>query len=197
MMKRLLIVLLVILSTLFFANSLLKIADIYKTKEGTTVEATGIVLAPVGVLGTLTTYMQDETAGIMLYGKVLPADLKVGDVIKVAGKTKVYYGILEIIPDKVEILGTATPTAVELKDNKFEKYLSNLVVVVGTVSSVEKFQFRVKTDKFEILVYIRKEVPFKVDTLKVGDKVEVTGIMYLYQGIYEILPRRPEDIKKF
>jgi len=40
-------------------------------------------------------------------------------------------------------------------------------------------------------------VPFKVETLKVGDKVSVTGVMYLYKDMYEILPRMPEDIKKF
>ncbi|WP_448377179.1 nucleotide-binding protein [Fervidobacterium sp.] len=196
-MKKLLITLLLVVSVVFFAQNLVKIADIYKLKEGETVEATGIILAPVGVLSSLTTYMQDETAGIMLYGKVLPVDLKIGDVVKVVGKTKVYYGILEIIPDKVEVIGSATPTAVELKDADFKKYLSNLVVVTGTVSSVEKYQFKVKTDKLEILVYIRKEVPFKVDTLKVGDRVSVTGIMYLYKDIYEILPRSPQDIKKF
>ncbi|MGQ9856610.1 MAG: nucleotide-binding protein [Fervidobacterium sp.] len=193
-MRKFLVALMLVLSVAFFAA---KIADVYKVKEGETVEATGIVLAPVGVLGTLTTYMQDETAGIMLYGKLLPADLKVGQVIKVVGKTKVYYDILEIIPDKVEIIGTATPTAIELKDGDFKKYLSNLVNVVGTVNSVEKYQFTVKTDKFEILVYIRKEVPFSVSTLKVGDKVSVMGVMYLYKGMYEILPRTPEDIKKF
>lgn len=193
-MRKFVVALLLLLSVAFFAA---KIADIYKVKEGETVEATGIVLAPVGVLETLTTYIQDETAGIMLYGNRLPADLKVGQVIKVVGKTKIYYDILEIIPDKVEIIGTATPTAVELKDGDFKKYLSNLVNVVGTVKSVEKYQFTVKTDKFEILIYIRKEVPFNVSTLKVGDKVSVTGVMYLYKGMYEILPRTPEDIKKF
>ncbi len=196
-MKRILVSLLLILSVVFFAQNLVKIADIYKLKGGVTVEATGTVLAPVGVLGSLTTYMQDETAGIMLYGNLLPVDLKVGNVVKVVGKTKVYYGILEIIPDKVEVIGSATPTAVELKDADFKKYLSNLVVFTGTVSSVDKYEFKVKTDSFEILVYIRKEVPFKVETLKVGDKVSVTGVMYLYKDTYEILPRMPQDIKKF
>ncbi|MFN6991307.1 MAG: nucleotide-binding protein [Fervidobacterium sp.] len=199
-----------LLVTLLMAD-VVPIFEIYKLPEGTLVEATGVVLVQPNNLMSKTTWIQDQTAGIMLYGN-LPS-LKIGDVVKVTGKTKLYYGILEILPEKVEVIGTTQVVPVdinklfeeeakkgEINDKKVKELLnrvmSQLVVVNGTITDISGYQFTLKTDYFEILIYLRKEANVSTKQLSKGDKVTVMGIMYLYKDTFEILPRFQEDIKK-
>lgn len=190
-------------------SNVLPIKEIYSVKEGETVTATGVVLVTSNSLISKTTWIQDSTAGIMIYGN-LP-ELKLGDVIKVTGKTKLYYGILEILPDKIEIIGQEEVRSVSLNElfdkaskstnltsqkikDLLNSCMSMLVSIEGTVSDIQSYQFTVKTDHFSILVYIRKEANMSIKSLKVGDKVLVTGIMYLYKDTFEILPRNQKDL---
>ncbi|MFN3328320.1 MAG: nucleotide-binding protein, partial [Fervidobacterium pennivorans] len=96
----------------FLMADVVNIREIYKLPEGTLVEATGVVLVQPNNLMSKTAWIQDQTAGIMLYGN-LPS-LKIGDVVKVVGKTKLYYGILEILPEKVEVIGTTQVVPVDI-----------------------------------------------------------------------------------
>jgi DNA/RNA endonuclease YhcR with UshA esterase domain len=194
-MKKALLVLAVLFMASCFAD-IISISGVYKAEAGDTVTATGIVLAPVGLLGSMTTYIQDDTAGITLYGRSVPQDLKVGDIIKVTGKTKIYYDIPEVLPDSVEIIGTGKPRAVKIQSSNFRDYLSNLVTVDGTVVSAGKYQFTVKAGTLIFTVYIKKGVPVSTAGLNDGESISVTGIMYLYNGMFEILPRFSEDIIK-
>jgi len=200
----------VFMGTLLFAQSVIPILQIYQLKEGETVEATGVVLVAPGALMNKTTWIQDGTAGIMIYGN-LP-ELKIGDAIRVSGKTKIYYGILEILPDKVEIIGKAEVKPVDLNKlfaeeakkgtltkqkigELFNSLLSQLVTVTGQIVDIQGYQFTVKTDYFEILIYLRKEANISTKNLKKGQTISVTGIMYLYKDVFEILPRFQDDIK--
>lgn len=202
-------IILVFLFMSIVLSNVLPIKEIYSVKEGETVTATGVVLVPSNSLISKTTWIQDSTAGIMIYGN-LP-ELKLGDVIKVTGKTKLYYGILEILPDKIEIIGQEEVRSVSLNElfdkaskstnltsqkikDLLNSCMSMLVSVEGTVSDIQSYQFTVKTDYFSILVYIRKEANMSIKSLKVGDKVLVTGIMYLYKDTFEILPRNQKDL---
>ncbi|KAF2962248.1 nucleotide-binding protein [Fervidobacterium sp. 2310opik-2] len=212
-MKKLLVISFFVLLVVSAFSEVIPIAQIYKLKEGETVEATGVVLVEPSALMNKTTWIQDSTAGIMVYGN-LPT-LKLGDVIKITGKTKLYYGILEILPDKIEVIGKSEVKPVNLNElfNKlaeqnggkvsqqkigeaFNSVMSMLVTLEGTISSIQGYQFTVKTEYFEILIYLRKEANVSTKDLKVGDKVSVTGIMYLYKDTFEILPRNQQDVVK-
>ena len=84
------------------------IAEIRAMQTETTVETSGIVTT---VLGS-TVYIQDETAGIVLYGSGL--GLEEGDEVKVIGSLTEYASLLEInvTKDDVTVLGKkAVPTA--------------------------------------------------------------------------------------
>ncbi|MGC8902641.1 MAG: nucleotide-binding protein [Fervidobacterium sp.] len=206
-------ILVVFLSTFSTLAFSVPIKQIYTLKEGETVEATGVVLVEPNTLMSKTSWIQDKDAGIMLYGNLTA--LKIGDVVKLTGKTKVYNGILEILPDKIEIIGRSEVKPFNLntifeeiaKENvsvvsqqkineTLNSLLSTLVVVEGTISDIQNYQFTVKTDYFSILIYLRKEANASTKDLKVGDKVTVTGIMYLYKSTFEILPRNQNDIVK-
>lgn len=206
----LLILTFVLAGTLLFGQGTIPIRQIYHLKEGEVVEATGVVLVAPNALMSKTTWIQDGTAGIMIYGN-LP-ELKIGDVIRVRGKTKLYYGILEILPDKVEVIGKEEVKPVDLNKlfaeeakkgpltkqrtgELFNSLMSQLVTVTGQIVDIQGYQFTVKTDYFEILIYLRKEANISTKNLKKGQTVNVTGIMYLYKDIFEILPRFQDDIK--
>jgi len=212
-MKKLLVISFFVLLVVSAFSEVIPIAQIYKLKEGETVEATGVVLVEPSALMNKTTWIQDSTAGIMVYGN-LPT-LKLGDVIKITGKTKLYYGILEILPDKIEVIGKSEVKPVNLNElfkklaeqndgkvssqkigEAFNSVMSMLVTLEGTISSIQGYQFTVKTEYFEILIYLRKEANVSTKDLKVGDKVSVTGIMYLYKDTFEILPRNQQDVVK-
>jgi len=126
-----------------------------------------------------------------------------------------YYGILEILPDKIEVIGKSEVKPVNLNElfkklaeqndgkvssqkigEAFNSVMSMLVTLEGTISSIQGYQFTVKTEYFEILIYLRKEANVSTKDLKVGDKVSVTGIMYLYKDTFEILPRNQQDVVK-
>lgn len=206
----LLVAALVLTGTLLLGQGVIPIRQIYQLKEGETVEATGVVLVAPNALMNKTTWIQDGTAGIMIYGN-LP-ELKIGDVIRVKGKTKIYYGILEILPDKVEVIGKKDVKPVDLNKLFAEEakkgtltkqkigellnsVMSQLVTVTGQITDIQGYQFTVKTDYFEILIYLRKEANISTKNLKKGQTVNVTGIMYLYKDMFEILPRFQDDIK--
>uniref|UniRef100_A0A7C5U6E2 Nucleotide-binding protein n=1 Tax=Fervidobacterium nodosum TaxID=2424 RepID=A0A7C5U6E2_9BACT len=210
-MKKVFVFFILSLFVLSFAQGIVSLQKVYQLKEGDTVEATGVVLISPNALMNKTTWIQDATAGIMLYGN-LP-ELKIGDVVKVTGKTKLYYGILEILPDKIEVIGKEQVQPVNLNKifeeeakkgqitkqkigELFNNNMSRLVSVSGVISDIQAYQFIVKTDYFDILIYIRKEANISTKELKKGDKVTVNGIMYLYKDTFEILPRFQADIVK-
>jgi len=172
----------------------IKIADLYSMPEGSKVKVTGTVLAPVGLLSGSTTYIQDKTGAIMLYGRSIPTTLKVGDVVSVTGSTKVYNGILEIVVDSVTVVGNAKVEPVELRELS-DKYMSNLVYVIGTVENVAKDNFIVNTGNFKVKVYIKAATGISLANISEGTKVKVTGILTLFKGEYEIQPIQQSDIE--
>ncbi|RKX44217.1 MAG: DNA-binding protein, partial [Thermotogae bacterium] len=170
-----------------------KISDVYALPLGSRFKIRGIVISPKDLLGKGSMYIQDATGGIMVYGSAIPADLQVGDVVVVQGASKVWYGITEIVADSVEKAGSAQPRIIPLPSPSRE-YLSNLVMVVGSVVSKGEYDFIVDTGGYRIKVYIKKGTNIDLSRIVVGAKVRVTGILSIYEGELEILPRRQSDI---
>ncbi|MGC9772559.1 hypothetical protein [Fervidobacterium islandicum] len=183
-----------VVSTSAQREQTITVADLYKMPEGSKVKVTGTVLAPVGLLSGSTTYIQDKTGAIMLYGRSIPTTLKVGDVVSVTGSTKVYNGILEIVVDSVTVVGNAKVEPVELRELS-DKYMSNLVYVIGTVENVAKDNFIVNTGNFKVKVYIKAATGISLANISEGTKVKVTGILTLFKGEYEIQPIQQSDIE--
>lgn len=174
-------------------ESKVKIANLYTMPEGSKVTTSGIMLAPTGLLSSATTYIQDETAAIMLYGKSIPTNLQPGDLVSVSGTTKVYNGILEIVVDSITKVGTKQPKAVETKKVEI-KHLSNLVKVQGTVKNVSKDTVIIDTGEAEVKLFVKSATGISLSEIKQGMKLTVTGIVSLYKDELEILPRYQEDI---
>lgn len=170
------------------------IMDVIFGEEGQTYTVKGIVTSPKDLLGKGSFYIQDEVSGLMIYAPALTEELNVGDVVIVSGKSKLWNGIIELVADQVEKVGTATPKA-DVLTSLSKTFISSLVYVEGVVKEKNTYDFMVDTGDFLIKVYIKKGTNIDLSSIQVGTKVKVTGILSTYQGEYEILPRWQEDIE--
>lgn len=170
------------------------IMDVIFGEEGQTYTVKGVVTSPKDLLGTGSFYIQDEVSGLMIYAPGLTEEINLGDVVVVTGKTKLWNGIIEIVADQVEKVGTATPKA-DVLTSLSKTFISSLVYVEGVVKEKHTYDFIVDTGSFTIKVYIKKGTNIDLSSIQVGAKVKVVGILTTYQGEYEILPRWQEDIE--
>ena len=156
----------------------------------------GVVVAPLGLLDKNSMYIKDPTGGILVYVPSGKVNFSIGDVVKIEGTFKEYYRMPEIVASKIEKVGEVKSIAAEtLKDSPEYELLGNFVSVSGVVVSKAKYGFNVQYGKGKIIkVYIKKNTGLKISNIKAGDKVTVKGVLYIYKGAFEILPRVPEDI---
>lgn len=96
------------------------IADAKDLALGTNVIVEGKVTTVPGSFGTQSFYIQDYTAGALVYTNSLDPVPVIGNTVRIEGKTAEYSGKFEIVPVKVEIIdaGTIEPAtkAVSLSD---------------------------------------------------------------------------------
>ncbi|MGC8821091.1 MAG: hypothetical protein ACP5PP_08355 [Fervidobacterium sp.] len=171
-----------------------RISELYTMPEGSKVTVTGVILSPVGLLSSATTYIQDESGAIMLYGKSIPTTLQVGDLVSVSGTTKMYNGVLEILVDNISKVGSKQPKPVEVK--KVEtSHLSNLVSVQGVVKSISKDTIILDTGESDVKVYVKSATDINLSNISQGDTVSIVGIVSLFKNELEVLPRSQEDIR--
>src|SRR5690606_28744316 len=90
------------------------ISDVRNLPDGTRVTIEGIVTADSDAIsnaGQLTTYIQDESAGINLfaYQKGEHPSLSKGDKVQVIGELDSYNGLKEIVPTSIDVLTQDQP----------------------------------------------------------------------------------------
>ncbi|MCK4247172.1 MAG: hypothetical protein KAT49_00410 [Methanomicrobia archaeon] len=174
--------------------------DIKKVREllGETVSIQGVVTAPPGVFRDDVMYIQDSTAGIKVYSRVLrDLDIELGDIVTIEGVIDRYYENIEIKflkTEKISICGNETPYPLSLSIKEAKQREGSFIKIEGTVNSVYKNKFYLEDENDEIIVYIDKDTGISI-TVKKGDKVQVSGIISLYKGEMEILPRYNNDIQ--
>lgn len=166
------------------------IADVRKQAVGTQVRTTGIVTA---VLKN-TVYIQDETAGIVLYGSGL--NVQRGDKVRVKGTLAEYRTLLEINvqASDVEVIGSETvPRPQVLTADQFKEDKEGMLVSVHnvTVESLSGGNYTAKDGNGNTFV-IRPE---DVNLLSINKTYEsVTGVLGAFDGTYQLIPRDAADI---
>ena len=174
--------------------------DIEKAREllGETVSIKGVVTAPPGIFREDVMYIQDSTAGIKVYSRVLnDFDIKLGDIVKIEGVIDRYYENIEIKflkTEKISILGNETPYPFSLSIKEAKNREGSFIAIEGTVTKVYKNKFYIEDRKDEIIVYIDKDTGISLN-VKTGDRVKVSGVISQYKEDIEILPRYDEDIQ--
>ncbi|QOS99433.1 thermonuclease family protein [Brevibacterium sp. JNUCC-42] len=195
--------------------SIASIADL-KQKVNEVVTLQGIVTADNASIGggKLSTYIQDDTAGINLFASKWTSypDLKEGDLVQVTGKIVVYKNLTEITPETAADIvvvssGNHVPkakslTVAELNEaalaEEYEGMLVSSNAYLLSVPSSESgggYNLRMIDEHFQgITVRVMKE-SFDVTQLMAGKWYQVEGVLSQYNDLYQLLPRKQVDVE--
>lgn len=160
-------------------------------------------------------YMQDRTAGIMVFSKTLDISVSKGDSLQVTGTLEQHASKPEIVVENLKVLQSdnripkAKPLSQAIKNP--EEYRGLLVsgeAVVQEVNPPEDIKMlQISTthgpgDSLHIFVS-RANVHydnFNFSALEPGDRIYIRGILIRYisdytdKVLYQVLPRTPEDL---
>jgi predicted extracellular nuclease len=155
-------------------------------------------------------YLEDESGGIQVYcpGGAGVVEVQIGDRVRVSGGIEVYRDGLELVPadygQDFEVLAAGgerpEPRDVTLAvASEADDLLGRLVRLGGTATRVDEFTYSyevdlVNADGLSLLVYVDKDAGLTAEPLEVGNDYRVTGILELYNGQRELLPRYQSDM---
>ena len=186
---------------------LFTIAEARWQLSGTTVTVRGQVTVPPPLFGEKTLYVQDSTAGIMIYiskNDCLPLDE--GDWVVLRGEAYDYYGEREIriYRDSDLLLHQGAgeplkPTVIETGQVD-EAHEGLLAMTAGRVVGYERQAIHLDDGTGPVRVYIKRETDIEKPWVEEGQTFSVIGIVSQYakekpyEGGYRLLPRYPSDL---
>jgi hypothetical protein len=186
---------------------LFTIAEARRQLSGTTVTVRGQVTAPPPLFGEKTLYIQDSTAGIMIYiskNDYLP--LAEGDWVVLRGEAYDYHGEREIrIYRDSELLlhqgaGEPLKPAVLKTGQVDEDHEGLLAMITGQVVGYERYAIHLDDGTGPVRVYIKRGTGIEKPWVEEGQTFSVIGIVSQYakekpyEGGYRLLPRYQSDI---
>jgi len=179
---------------------IMAIAEAKRLAKGTEVTIEGQVTVPPGVFGEGTIYVQDSTAGIMVYLSAgeYPA-LSEGDWVRVKGQVWEYYGVLEIKVSEAGDIQRLRPgdplPPTPIKTGEVSEDSEGLLVqVTGKVTGYGRDQIFLDDGSGEAKVYIEEATGIERPWVEEGQVFTVVGVVSQYEGEYELLPRYQSDI---
>lgn len=160
-------------------------------------------------------YLQDGTAGIMIFSDTLDISVSKGDSLQVTGTLELHASKPEIVVENLKVLKSedpvpeAKPLRQAFKDP--ERYRGLLVsgeaVVQDRHPSEDIKMFQISPDNRSddsLHVFVSRAnihyEDFNFSTLEAGDRIHIRGILIRYisefsgKMFYEILPRNPDDL---
>ncbi|MCP3760817.1 DUF6359 domain-containing protein [Domibacillus sp. A3M-37] len=167
------------------------ISAVRQKAEGTDVWTSGTVTAVFGN----NVYIQDETAGIVLYGS--GTNVAVGDIIEAKGKMDDYNSLLEIAvqADGVTVTGSgdmpasSTVTAADLTEAAEGTLVKINNVSVASFSGGNYTAADKDGNEFQIR-------PQDAALVAVNTNYDsITGVVGSYNNVYQLIPRGTEDIE--
>ncbi len=175
-----------------FAYTILKeqtIAEVRTLSIGSKVMTTGIVTAVLGA----TTYIQDETGGIVLYGANL--NVEPGDRVRASGDLAEFRTLLEVNvrPENITVLEkTAVPEAEvlapQLQEDKEGKLVTVKNVSVESLASGNYIAKDANGTSFQIR-------PSDTSLLSINTAYDsITGVLGAFDGVYQLIPRDAGDV---
>jgi DNA/RNA endonuclease YhcR with UshA esterase domain len=186
-----------------------QLSQIALTDLGSQVLAQGRIVAMEGINGGLKATLDDGTAQIILvlWSQVYraleePRDLDLGAEITIYGEVSAYQGELEIIPQTASDI-TIHQSAPEIPWVSIETLsradAGRLVRVRGMLGSPEGFsagvKIPIKDGSGRITVLLWSNIYQELKPRPVEDMlVEITGIIDIYNGALEIIPRSTYDM---
>ena len=172
------------------------------------VQIEGIVTTGIGYWGGKGFYIQDQTAGLYVYGTSWTTDVKQGDKVRLIGKVSAYSNELQIQPTSLEVVSsgnklpeTQLVDATGVNDAKqgelvtIEKATITELAASGTYGT---FEFKAKDEKGNSVLVRhdnRNGSSYEdfLKSFKEGDLISVTGIASQFNDAYQLKPRGLDD----
>lgn len=188
--------------------SLTPISDIDKDFVGLKTEISGRVIdVDTHPEGHLFLKVKDDSGGVIsvpVFERInsgLNENIELLDNIQVSGQVKDYEGDLELIPDSIESIQIIHSAHVKLSQiNK--RNVGNLVKTRGVVCEKENVGsgsliINLHKEKQDFPVFAPYTVANSPDfpEIKVGDTVQISGLVQVYEGKLEIKLENPYNIK--
>ncbi len=155
-------------------------------------------------------YLQDETGGIQVqvFGGDGLLEVRLGDHVRVRGVIGNYRGATQIVPaavENVEILSTPyeaariSPAPVALDAFDDENLEGLLLQAEGEVVRVQENRYNYEIDLADdaqnvLTVYIDKMTEITIDTVEIGQRLRVTGVLEERDGQRKLYPRVQDDL---
>lgn len=177
------------------------LSEIRKYDIGDRVRVSGIVAVLPGVFGVQYFYIVTDGGGIQVYShkKDFPK-LKVGQQVEVSGELSEAYGEMRLkIASKKDIrlvqkeTQQIIPAATDIA-TVGEAHEGQLLKIAGEITELKASNMYVDDGTEEIKVYFKKGAGISKKMYKVGNFVEVAGLVSERRGVYQMLPRSSEDI---
>ena len=200
MKRKIIVVSILLLITLSFATS---IKDFRNLQNFQTATVEGVVTVLPNTFGSNIFFIQDKTGGVNIYAAKIDfskLNLKYGTLVRVTGYKKVHKMNTELIVkslDDIKILGKSTipaPKNISTKDINNENYEGILVHVKGKVVSIDAPKVIIDDGSGSGMIYLREGSGLSASMFKVGDLIQVTGVLGQYNFAHELWPRDKNDI---
>lgn len=164
------------------------IAEAKELALGAKVVVQGKVTTVPGSFGTKSFYIQDNTAGMLVFTSSLNETPAIGNTVRIEGATAEYNGKFEIIPDEIEITdnGTTSPAAKAVSLSDISEENEGLLVKVKAAEVT-----KITSDNYKSAYITVSDgmngAAIKLDnrtgqtsddvTVQIGDFVDVTGVV--------------------
>jgi hypothetical protein len=178
--------------------------------EGVATVAQNTFASPVGGGATSQqVYVQDATAGILVFGLPVAANIAIGDSVRVIGTRAVFSGEAQVTNPTVTKLGSVTPRAaraVSVAQVLAGQFMGELITVpnllvrsVGTVSGTTgsynvNVQGATAADTFQVRIP-SSNTGIPASTWVVGQRYDVTGDLGVFNTLPNLKPRSLADVK--
>lgn len=169
--------------------------------HGETVTVVGTVSVPQQVYSGGAFYIQGESGGIKCF-LGYPLGLELGDSLEVEGVVGLYQGTIEIdgpVAVWFNAPGQIPEPAIHVPEQIVSDYemVGNFVSVIGEVSAVDPpSHFYLEAGDQDLTIFIYNATGITMGDVDVGDVYQVTGPVYNYFGVIQVLPRFQGDLEK-
>ncbi|UJF36430.1 S-layer homology domain-containing protein [Paenibacillus hexagrammi] len=181
------------------------IAEVRNQGANQSVTVEGIVTTEPGIFGGQAFYLQDGTGGIYVYQNT--AGFHAGDRVSVSASTSLYNSELELASPldihKTETTQVPAPNVVTALNDSNQGQLVTLndAEITNIVSATPPGSFEFDADTSgsiggtitHVRVDARTGLTQTDFTYQAGDKVTITGISAIYNGVYQLKPRGLSD----
>jgi DNA/RNA endonuclease YhcR with UshA esterase domain len=200
------------LAVRFTGSLITPISDVRNAAIGSTVAFVGVAEADAGLLASNNLYVQDATAGVLVFGAPT-AGIVAGDSVRVIGAVTSFNGELEIgapkggtlIVTKLGHVATPAPRSITIPQLVSNDYAGQLVHVSGatvvSTATTGATSYNVNligsapADTFQVRIGNTGTIPIPITFWQVGSSYDITGVDGVFKGEAQLKPRSASDVK--